>query len=212
MRIQALSSLLRSDAERVIPILREIALESGNASEASRAVFVMAQSRRPEARESVIQVAYRAAEPVRVAAVRELGRFEGPEISRELIQVYSSGQEAVKRQVVKSLGERRERTALLKIAQSEKQPELRSRAILTLGRIGGAEQLRTLYGRVGPQTKRAVILGLFNARADADLIEIAQRERNRALRQEIFTRLRVLGTPQAKEYLTKVSQNGDAGR
>jgi HEAT repeat protein len=205
MRLQALSSLIRSDAARVIPMLREIALESENVDVASRAVFVMAQSERPEVRETVIQVARRAAEPVRGAAVRELARFEGPEISTELIHVYATGHEAVKRQVVKSLGERKERRALMRIVQSEKEPELRSRAILTLGQIGGTEQLRLLYPRVEPAAKRAVILGLFSARADGDLIRIAQRERNATLRNEIITRLRVLGTPKAKEYLAQIS-------
>jgi hypothetical protein len=206
MRIQALSSLIRSDAEKALPILLQIALGSDNPGEASRAVFVMAQSGRPEARQSVIHVAHNGAEPVRIAAIRELGRFEGPEISGELIQVYSTGESAVKRQVVKSLGERRERTVLLRIAQSETNAELRSRAILTLGQIGGTEQLRLLYGRVGAQAKRTVILGLFNARADGDLIQIAERERSRVLREEIFTQLRLLGTPRAKEYLLKVSR------
>jgi HEAT repeat protein len=206
MRLQALSSLIQSDAARVIPMLREMALESENVDVASRAVFVMAQSERPEAREIVIQVARRAPEPVRVAAVRELARFEGPEISNELIHVYTTGHEALKRQVVKSLGERKERRALLKIAQSEKEPELRSRAILTLGQIGGTEQLRLLYPRVEPSAKRAVILGLFNARADDELIRIARRERDASLRNEIITRLRVLGTPKAREYLAKVSR------
>ncbi|HXW03742.1 MAG TPA: HEAT repeat domain-containing protein [Vicinamibacterales bacterium] len=206
LRIQALGSLIRSDAEKVIPLLREIALESENASEASRAVFVMAQSGRPEATRSVIQVAYEAAEPVRIAAVRELGRLEGPDISRELVHVYSTGQYAVKRQVVRSLGDRRERQALLDIAQTERDPELRSRAILTLGQIGGREQLKLLYGRVGPETKRTIILGLFNARADTDLVQIAQRERSRTLRQEIATKLRLLGTPAAREYLQSGSQ------
>jgi HEAT repeat protein len=206
LKLQALSSLMKSDADRVLPMLLEIAMDGGNPGQASRAVFVMAQSGRPEARRSVIEVAYKGVEPVRIAAIRELGRLEGPEISGELIQVYSTGQEGVKRQVVKSLGERRERIALMRIAQSEKQPELRSRAILTLGQIGGSEQLKLLYGRVGPETRRAVILGLFNARADADLIQIAERERSLTLRREIYTQLRLLGTPRAKEYLVKVDE------
>ena len=38
MRIQALASLIRTDAAKVIPMLREIALESGSAEEARRAL------------------------------------------------------------------------------------------------------------------------------------------------------------------------------
>ena len=57
LRIQALGSLMQTDAKRVIPILREIALDGDNPAEASRAVFVLAQSGRPEAHSTVLEVA-----------------------------------------------------------------------------------------------------------------------------------------------------------
>ncbi|MEO6213302.1 MAG: hypothetical protein ABIP65_06710, partial [Vicinamibacterales bacterium] len=44
LRIQALGSLMRTDSARVIPMLKEIALGRQNPQEASRAVFVLAQS------------------------------------------------------------------------------------------------------------------------------------------------------------------------
>ena len=87
LRIQALGSLMQTDAPRVIPILRAIALDSQNPVEASRAVFVLAQSGRADAHTTVLEVAKRGAEPVSVAAVRELGRFGGPRVSDELLQV-----------------------------------------------------------------------------------------------------------------------------
>ena len=133
LRVQALWHLMRTDAPKVIPILKEIALEGDNPGPAGRAVFVLAQSASPEARETVVQVARTGPTPVRVAAVRELGRFGGPEMSTVLLTVYSTSEEAVKRQVVRSLGERSERTALLHIAETEVDGDLRTRAILTLG-------------------------------------------------------------------------------
>lgn len=88
MRIQALASLIRTDAVRVIPMLKEIALESGNTDEARRALFVLAQSGRPEARTTMVEVAKTGPEPVRLAAVRELGRLGGAAVATELLQVY----------------------------------------------------------------------------------------------------------------------------
>ena len=114
-----------TDATRVIPILKQIVLASENAREASRALFVLAQSGQPEARQTVVQVAMLASEPVRIAAVKELGRFGGPDASQDLMRVYASSDLAVKMQVVTSLGERAERTALLQIARSEKDPRSR---------------------------------------------------------------------------------------
>lgn len=203
LRIQALGSLMQTDAPRVIPILRAIALDSQNPLEASRAVFVLAQSGRPDAHSTVLEVAKRGAEPVSVAAVRELGRFGGPKVSDELLQVYGIGNPRVKYQVVNSLGERAATTALLQIAQSESDGDLRDAAIVTLGQSGGRAQLHRLYGRGRVEWKRPIIVGLFNARAEDELIQIAERETDPAIRRELLSRLRLLGTPKAKQYLEK---------
>jgi hypothetical protein len=56
--------------------------------------------------------------------------------------------------------------------------------------------------------RRFIIVGLFNARADSELVRIAELERasNDQLRTEALERLRLLGTPTAKQYLQKVSE------
>lgn len=203
MRVQALGRLIHTDAQKVIPILVDIALESSNPATARRAVFVLAQSRNPEAQMLVVDLAKRGAESVRLAAVKELGRFGGPNISAELLKVYSSADVQVKQQVVVSLGQRADKTALLKIAQSEANPKLRDAAILTLGRAGGGEQLRVLYRKAVTETRQAVIRGLFNARDVDGLIRIAEDEKDPQLREEVLVRLRLIGTPQARAYLEK---------
>jgi hypothetical protein len=205
LRIQALGSLIHTDAARVIPMLREIALESENPGAASRAVFVLAQSGRPDAHLTVLEVAKRATEPVSVAAVRELGRFGGPQISDELLEVYEIGKPRVKYQVVSALGAHSAANALFRIVQSESDAALREVAIVTLGQAGGREQLQRLYQRARPDVKRPIITGLFNARAEAELIAIAERETDPMLKREAITRLRLLGTPKARAYLEKIS-------
>src|SRR5262245_43667239 len=82
-RIQALGYLIQYDADKVIPVLRQIALEARQPGPAGRALFVLAQSGKPEATETVVQVAKTGPGPIRLVAVRELGRFGGPEISKE---------------------------------------------------------------------------------------------------------------------------------
>jgi HEAT repeat protein len=203
LRIQALGSLIHTDAKRVIPILREIALESHDAHEASRAVFVLAQSGRPDAHSTVLDVAKRGNELVQIAAVRELGRFGGAKAAEELLQVYGSGNPRVKYQVVNALGERAATVALMRIAETEKDHKLQEVAIVRLGQAGGREQLVRFYSRAGADLKRPIIIGLFNARAEDELIHIAERERDPAIRAEALTRLRLLGTAKARVYLEK---------
>ena len=205
LRIQALRHLIRTDADKAIPILKEMAFQVDSPGTASRALFVLAQSERADARATVVQVAQSGPVPVRVAAVRELGRFGGANASTILLSVYPKAEIPVKRQVLKSLGERSERTALMTIAQTEADRDLRTRAILTLGQAGGNQELRLLYTKFGVEFKRPIIQGLFNARAVDELILLAERERDAAFRQELYNQLRLLGTPKAKAYLEKAS-------
>jgi HEAT repeat protein len=203
LRVQALGRLIQTDAAKVIPMLRGIALETDDPAAARRAVFVLAQSRNPEAQKMVADVAKRGAEMVRVVAVRELARFGGPDVSTELLQVYSTADLPVKQQVVVSLGERADAGALLQIARSEKDPHLRGTAIMTLGRAGARAQLRVMYADASAETRLAVIRGLFNARDEDGLLSIADQETDPHLRREVLERLRLIGTPRAKAYIEK---------
>jgi HEAT repeat protein len=202
LRLQALTGLLETHGEQVIPLLRTIALDSNSPDEARQAVFVLGQSRRPEAERTVLEVARTAAEPVRVAAVRELGRFDSPAVSGELMQVYAlSATPRLKRQVVASLGERADAASLLRIARSEQEPSVRDLAIVTLGRSGSHEQLHALYAQAPAVSRAAVLMALFAARDDDELIRIARTEPNAALRLRARQHLSMLATPKALKFL-----------
>jgi HEAT repeat protein len=201
LRIQALASLIRTDAPKVIPILKSIALESGDAGEGRRALLVLAQSSRPEARATVIDVAKTGPERVRVDAVRQLGRIGGPTVVEDLMQVYATATEGVKYQVVTALAQRDAAPALMKIAQSESDKRVRDFSIVAMGEAGGRQQLTMMYAKAAADAKRPIIVGLFNAHAEDELIQIAEREKDPAAREEALAQLRLLGTPKAKAYL-----------
>jgi hypothetical protein len=63
-----------------------------------------------------------------------------------------------------------------------------------------------LYQSATVQIKRPIIVALFAARADVELIHIADTESDAELKREAFERLRLLATPKAKDYLQKVSE------
>jgi hypothetical protein len=205
-QIQALGSLIRTDGPKVIPILRAIVIEASDPRQAGRALWVLAQSGQPEAKSAVVEVAKTGPQPVRIAAVKELGRLKGAAITNDLLQVYFTGDTRVKYQVVLSLGQREGAVALMQIAKSETDRELRDTAIVTLGEVGGSDELRTLFVKAPSDVKRPIIRGLFNARAEAELIRIAESERDPAVRQEALARLKLLGTPRALAYLEGLKQ------
>jgi HEAT repeat protein len=209
IRVLALAGLMRTDADKVIPILGQIAFETENPASAIRAVSMLAQSSLPLARATVVRVAKTGPEPVKIAAVRDLARFGGPDVSKDLVQVYATAKDPVKWQIVKSLGEIEARFALFDIVKSEKEGKLRVNAIMCLGRAGGVEQLAGLYVSSNPESRRSIINGLFHARAESQLIKIAESERragNDGLCREAVDRLKLLGTPKAIDYLQKVGE------
>jgi HEAT repeat protein len=206
LRVLALGGLMKTDAEKVVPILGQIAFDGDNLGPAKRAVFMLAQSSLPTARATVVRVAKTGPEAVRLVAVRDLGRFGGPDAAQDLLSLYTTANEPVKFQIVKSLGERAETFALLRIVESEKDGALSFTAIAGLGQAGGVVELAKMYRSASLQRRRPIIAGLFRARADVELIRIAEAEVDAELRQAVFERLRLLGTPKAKEYLQQVSK------
>ena len=175
VRMQALVSLLDTHSDRVIPLLREIALDAKNPAEARRAVFVLAQSPRNEARNTVVEAARRGSPVVRLAAIREMGRVQVPVFT----------------------------TALVNIVRSESDASVRDTAIVTLGRTGARVQLRTLYSQLPDASRLAVLTGLFNAKDDDELIRIAANERDQRLRTRARQHLRLLATPKAVKFLSE---------
>ena len=175
VRIQALGSLIQAHPDRVIPMLKAIALDPANTTEGRRAVLVLAQSGKPEAEGTVFELARRAAEPVRLAAVREMARFATAKATLEL-QL---------------------------IARTDANATVRNTAILSLGRAGGREQLRALYGQATPDARAAILTALFNARDEDELIRIATTEEDTTLRAQARRQLALLGTPKARAFLAK---------
>jgi HEAT repeats len=204
VRIEALAGLIDSHGDRVIPLLKEIALDRNSPDEARRALIVLARSQRPEARIIVAEVARTGTEPVRIAAIRELGRFPDPNVNSELVRVYSlDSTPRIKRQVMSSLGERADTVSLYRIVKTESDSTLRDTAILTLGRIPTArDQLRQLYTQTPHDSRAAVIGALFLARDDDGLIRIASTEREPLFRERARQQLRLLATPKAIKFLT----------
>jgi hypothetical protein len=204
VRIEALAGLIDGHSDRVIPLLKDIALDPNSPDEARYALFVLAHSDRPEAHSTVLEVARAGAEPARLAAIRELGHLEDVNVAGELLRVYqANATPRIRRQVVATFGERADNASLVRIVQSEGDPAVRNTAIMTLGRIPTArDQLRLLYTQTPANSREAVISALFTAKDDDELIRIASTERNPMFRARARAQLLMLGTPKALKYLT----------
>ena len=202
LKIQALGALMKTDADRVLPLLRDIAFESPKPEQASRAVFMR---RSPTCPRRAGSWSGRKTAPEPALAAREGARppwwaADLPGSDAGLCQRQRAGEF----QIVMSLGERAEGARSFASSGGEDSlPGDRGP-----GRRGG-RQLASMYKSANLPGKRSIIIGLFIARADEELIRIADLERptgNNVVCQDIYERLRLLNTPKAKDYLLKVSE------
>ena len=208
LRVQALGALMKIDAERAVPILGQIAFESEHPGPAARAVFMLAQSSLPEGARD------RDAGRQGTDGAGDRPRGGGPR-SRPLRwsgRVKGSSKPVHHRERAAEDPDREVAWRARRNARARPHRRIGEGWDAALQRDcgprsgGGATQLARLYKSASPQGKRPIIIGLFSARADGELIGIAEAERDIELRGEALERLRLLGTPKAKEYLQKVSE------
>jgi HEAT repeat protein len=197
LRIQALGSLIRLEPARAVPILKEVALNALDIDQARRAMFVLVQSDRTDARAAVAQIAKSGPEPVTIAAVKVLGMSASPETTAVLTDLYFEGTRPVKSQVLRALGAARQPQPLMRIVRTESERPLREIAVAALGQAGARRQLAELYRRE-PDLKLPVIAALFTASGEDELIAIARTEPDRSLRQQAVARLKLFGTAKAR--------------
>jgi hypothetical protein len=164
LRIQALSSLMSSEAARVVPILRDIALKAEDEAQARRAIYVLAQSNRADARSTIVEVARSGDEPRQVTAVKVLAYQGWPEAEKVLLDLYDEATPHVKRQVIR-----------------------------VFGNVGSRIQLRRLFNTSQDvELKHAIVNALFEAGATSELQRIAKQEKNEDVRRAATAKLELL--------------------
>src|SRR5262249_15569973 len=134
--------------DRAIPLLEKILTDAKNSpSLKSRAVFVLAQSRSPRARQIVQQYAKGGSNPdVQLKAIEYLGTFRTDESSQALGDVYSSTTDpAAKRAALRGLMISRNKDRLVQIAKSDPDLTMRREAVQFLGGMQAGPELAGIY-------------------------------------------------------------------
>jgi HEAT repeat protein len=196
LKLMALSGLMNADPEKALPLIRQLLAGSGSPKMRERAMFVLAQSGRPEARQVLVDAAKSSANPeLQTQAIRNLGLFGGQEARQTLAEIYSTSQSVEARKAVLQafmLGGDRGR--LLDAARKETSPELRREAIQQLGVSGAREELWQLYQQEKDvQVRRAIINSLFICGGADRLGELATKETDPELRREAIEKLGLTG-------------------
>jgi HEAT repeat protein len=211
MKLFAINALINSEPERTVPLLEKI-LSSGRNSPRlkERALFVLAQSNSPQARDIVIRLARGGANPdLQLKGVEYLGhRRDNKENAKIVGEIYASTNDiAIKKAALQGLANAGARDQLLQAARSEPNLELRREAIHRLGNLRppATDALVEIYNADSQQeVKKEVIHSLANHKAVAPLIDLARKENDVELKREAVQRLSQMKSKEATDFLVEL--------
>lgn len=204
LRLLAIQGLMNSDPERAVPLLEKVLRGSGSPKEKEKALFVLAQSGSPKAREIMAQLARGQSNPeLQRKAVQYLGLFGGEQAHQILAEIYAAATDAsVKRQILRTYMISGDRAHLLVAAQTEKDESVRGEAIRQLGLAGGHAELEQLYQKeASPQTRRELLQAFFLSGNTTKLIQVAQTEKDTDLRRTAIRNLGLMNSAASSQAL-----------
>jgi HEAT repeat protein len=206
VKLMAINALMQSDPERVVPLLEKILSRGGSPKLKEQALFVLAQSRTPQARDLVVQFAKGKGNPdIQYKAVEYLGIHGGANTVQLLAEIYGSTNDAnLKRRILHSFMTAGDRERLFNVAKTEPDVNLRREAIQLLGASKGLQELGQLYTtETNTEVREAIMQGLFVGGAHDKIMELARSEKEPKLRRQAIHRLGAMGrSPQAAEALS----------
>jgi HEAT repeat protein len=143
---------------------------------------------------------------LRAEAVRQLGVMHA---SAELAQLYQSESSVdVKKSILQAMFVGGDADKLIELAKSERDPELRKTAIRNLGlmkRPATADALNSIYASdSSPDVRKAVVNALFVQNNATALVALARAERNPEMKKEIVSKLSVMKSKEATDYLMEL--------
>ena len=196
LKLLALNSLQNRAPEEAIPMLQKVLQGTGSPRLKSQALFVLAQSNSPAAREVLVNIARGGANPdLQMRAVRYLSVHGGRESRAALAEIYKSTSDVdMKKRILIGFMQAGEKDRLVTAAQSEQNPELRATAVQQLGNMGAHDDLWAMYQKESSlDVKKQIIRALFTGGSLTRLSELARTERDGELRLLAVRNLGVMG-------------------
>ena len=207
LKLLALQGLASSDSETAVPMIEGLLKGAHPPRLKERALFVLAHSGKPAARDVVVRVAKGGGNPdLQLKAVEFVGMMRTTDSGRLLSEIYSSTQDpAVKRAVLRGYGMARDRERVLAAARQETSPELRLEAVRQLGMMKAGAELAELYAKeTSPEVKKQILRGLAVSDQTDRLAALAQNETDPELRRTAIRSLGLKRDPATSQLLTSL--------
>ena len=139
LKILAINSLLHRDPAQAIPLLRSMLTGDQPTDVKRHALFVLAQSRSPEAESAMRDLLQGKAGPeLQSASIQAAGVYEGRRLNDTLVEVYKGTADTkVKRSIISAFFVSNDDVHLVELARAEKSMELKRSIVSQLSLMNG---------------------------------------------------------------------------
>lgn len=194
VKIVALNAIMNADPDRGIPLAEGLLKGSADTALKDRALAVLSQNKSPQAQQILTQYATSATDPdLRVRAIRYIGRNSSKETQQQLASLYASSTDTrAKQEILRALSGSGATDALVNLAKTEKDVNLRDEAIRDLASSDStpAATLVQIYSTETETAPKRTIVNMLAGRGDAkSVIELGRAEKDPQMKTYIVQRL-----------------------
>jgi HEAT repeat protein len=213
LKLLAINGLQQMDPERAVPMLEKMLHGGGCPKLRGQALFVLAQSGSPQAREVIARAARNDSDPdLQRKAVQDLGLFGGDWGRETLAQIYASSKNTdLKKHILQGFMVSGDRERILAAAKDEKEPELRGEAIRQLGVMGAREEIWQLYQKeTSVEVKKKVLQAMWISGDMEHVTQLARTEKDRDLRISAIHDLGLMGEKTGDTLVSLYASDSDS--
>ena len=188
LKLMAINGLMQSDPDRAIPLLESQLKGSASPNVKRNTLFVLAQSNSPKAQALLEQIARGGANPdLQIKAIGYMDQRRKPNNNVQVLsEIYAGTSDAaVKRAILLAHASIRDKDFLLRVARTEKSPELREFAIAALAGNAGTPELWQLYQAETTSEGKLQLLRYMYSNSSAEkLLEVLRTEKDPKVRAD----------------------------
>jgi HEAT repeat protein len=194
IKLLAIRGIQQSNPEGAIPLLEGVLTATHSLRVKQRALYVLALSDQPRARQILMNYAKGAGTPdLQMEAIRYIAANRNIQTTaQDLRQIYEATQDqAVRMAIISAYGAAGSKDHLISIVSTAREPvAIRQRAVSGLANIGSPQDLWALYQKETDSDLRVYMVSAFASMgATEQLQQIAQTEKDPAVRQRAIRSL-----------------------
>jgi HEAT repeat protein len=206
IKVLALNGLMQSDPEKALPQVENLLKGSHSPKLKRQALYVIAENNTPQAQKLLEQIARGGNPDLQVRAIQYMSVRRNPDTPKILLEIYTSTSDPnVKRAILDSFSNNRDKDRLMTVLRTEKDGSLRSAAIDRLSDVDGQPELWQIYQTETTPEGKIAVLNAMRRNGNLDkLTDVARNDKDPKVRQRAIEVIASQDAPNAMATLVSL--------